>query len=140
MLTSRWILICDPDEADREILRMAIRQMSASVQVVTVDRIDEVIPMLARQRSMPLCALIEWTSPGGSIASCMDTLERVGLRGKMQVIAMARDSARTALVEAHKLGLQRFISKQPDEDAFAKKVIEAVGEVLPRGPVVPLAV
>lgn len=48
----------------------------------------------------------------------------------MKVIVTARESARAALLGAHKAGADRFVSKEPTPQAFLEKVIDSLRDCL----------
>lgn len=126
-----WILVVESNKQDRLTIDAAIRSMSRNVEVACVDDYHKFITSMATHGSLPCVAILDWYAGGGDPGSCLDTLERLGFKGRLPLIATARSGAREAIEQAYRHGVTRFISKYPDDEAFKKKIAEAADEFVP---------
>lgn len=131
MSEGRWILVVEPGESDRRLIELAALAVAPGVEVVFTADFDGLVPAMVSRGSLPVLAVLEWFAGGGGPASCLDTLARLGFLPRIPLIAMARDNPLTALNESFDLGVPRFVSKQPDDYCFEKKMAEAIAEHVP---------
>jgi hypothetical protein len=132
MLEDHWILVVEPNEADRKLIELASLSVAPGVDLVFVDSYDDFVSTMASRGSLPSMAILDWFAGGVSgAASCLDSLARLGLLARLAMVAVARENPMQALDESFESGVGRFVSKRPDDFAFKKKMAEAISESIP---------
>jgi len=127
-----WVLLVEPEETDRRLVELATKSILSQADLVFVESFDQFVPAISGRGSLPALAIVDWHAGGENPASCLDTLERLGLLAHIPVIATARKEPVRALTESSAAGVTRFVSKRPDDFCFRKKLTEAIAECVPR--------
>ncbi|MFI5384515.1 MAG: hypothetical protein ACHQ50_00175 [Fimbriimonadales bacterium] len=128
LMMRRWILVVEPNEVFRDIVCDEASYCLTKVDLVCVSYATELLTAMTARGSLPQLLIVDWFASGSQVRHCLEGLRKHGILGKLNVIALAGESARRALCEAQELGVRRFICKHPDEIAFRKKIAEAIHE------------
>lgn len=131
MQDNYWVLVVEPDEHDRELIKSAAHGVAPGIDLVFVEGYDHFVSAMAERGCLPALAILEWFAGGGEPASCVDTLSRLGFLNRLPLVATSRHEPMTALNESFDLGIPRFVSKLPDDFCFRKKIAEAISECIP---------
>jgi hypothetical protein len=123
-------MVVESNSTDLFFIESALRNVARHVELVAVESYDELIPTLARYRSLPTIAVFDWHAEG-SVVTAMEKLGQLGFAGRIPIIGTARTNPIEALDEACRHGVPRFVCKLPDEFTFKKKMAGAISDYVP---------
>src|SRR5579862_5864631 len=132
MPSDHWILVVEPSESDRLLIEFAVEGVCPRIPIVFVSEFHEFIPSISKHGSMPTLVILDWPADGDAPVSCLDTLARLGFLPRLPVIVVAREKLGVAIAQTGGLGVQRFVSKQPDDHCFREKLGEAIADCVPQ--------
>ncbi len=130
MFGDSWILVVEPSASDQKLIELAAAGVAPGCNLIFVERFDRLVPAMSSRNGLPCLVVLDWFAEGDP-ASCLDSLSRLGFLSKFPIIVTARAEPMRALNESFDLGLSRFVSKQPDDSCFRKKIAEAISQMVP---------
>lgn len=125
------IVIFDQTRKDGQVYLDAIRSTNAAINPVFLSDARTALQYLADFfNEPPKILILDWANTEVAGDKFLDWIRTQPHLVNMKVIVTARESARSALLGAHKAGADRFVSKEPTPQAFFEKVIDAIRDSL----------